>query len=228
MNAYVIAWDAVHDEDRDAAVVFCASEEDARRVAFERGGAVYDPADRETVTVRREPRFDEYASAGRVPASAFLAAGWCLPCGYCCCEHTIRDDAEDYSDDYAEGRVVHPDDAVTEDHRVWCSAVCRDADALRRAWCKALTSYVRAALPHATRVSAHARSDGWSVCWSSPEAPHPRSGEYVITSHGEHWRCEDRDEVVYARDVAALRGVAVARENAMPQGECVTSGDVDA
>lgn len=213
MNAFVIAWDAVHDEDRDAAVVFCASEDDARRVAFERGGAVYDPAcadHRDAVSVRREPRLDECAATGRVPASALLAAGWCLPCGYCCCEHTIRDDAEDYSDDYAEGRAVHPDDAVTEGHRVWCSVACRDADALRRAWCKALVSYVRAVLPHATRVSAHATSDGWSVCWSSPEAPHPRSGKYVITATGEHYRCDDRDEAVYARDVAALRGTSGA------------------
>lgn len=127
MNAYVIAWNEVHDEDRDAAVVFCASKEDARRVAFERGGAVYDPAcadHRESVCVRREPRFDECAATGRVPASALLAAGWRLPCAYAPCGRQVRDDADDL-----DGEVVHPNDAVMNGERVWCSTACRDASA---------------------------------------------------------------------------------------------------
>ncbi|GEL75512.1 hypothetical protein [Myxococcus virescens] len=149
------AW-VVDVGDEHQEVVFATCEGRARVLAGREAGA--DPRE---VTLRHEPRLDEYAP-GPVPAEALLGLGWWLTCGWC--EHHVTADGCDTCADDAEGEGGSAPEPVTEGASAWCSAGHRDADKEDRAERRQRESTARAAalarLPDAEVEWASATSDG--------------------------------------------------------------------
>lgn len=75
----VVAWEvSLTCDDLGAEVVFAVSEEQAILI-----GCQELNADEDCIDVVRQPEYDKYAGAGRVPRKVLIEAGWQMECWHC-------------------------------------------------------------------------------------------------------------------------------------------------